>query len=636
MKLWICLSVLLLGCSTGASPEEPRKAVVVAPVAVRQAVPRPAAFASFPTSPVNASSIKGLPVPTPTPTGAVLTVAAGPSLIWNVPAAGIMLSSTVPEPVSATAGAIGVGATAARSDHVHVLPIVPLAKGGTNSATGDLVATNFLGTPWLKLSSIASPGTPASGATWLYSTTANGQDQLYLNTSDGVATALGSGNVIVRNTSGAPITKGQAVYVTGATGNVPNVTLARSNAVASAVAYCIVLTSIADNAYGRCMRTGVITGVDTSAFTSGDVLWVSSSVAGALQNTDPVWPNYSSHVGYVLTSGVGNGSIAVDASPDYTGNETGTTSASWTVGPGSGASAASVQFANANTGTLSWTPTGTRTLTLPDTTSSLVASNDTRLPPSPTAANKLVYDTGTDYAETAACGTAGYILEGGSPPACTQSPTVGTKITVPRIDSSGALILNGATGNNVQLSVNSTTVLTAAATGLTATQPLAMSSKNITGLAPATANGDALSYPWITSGATFNTLASGFNITASNGTYAGTGLTYTFPEAGTYWCEATVRSSVGVSVGAGANISLKLRNTTTSTDITNSIRIGAYASTIGVAYITTTPFAEVVTVSGADTLEVYAASNTGTTYTTRSVDSDSAGYSKLGCMKIAP
>ena len=274
MKLWICLSVLLLGCSTGASPEEPRKAVVVAPVAVRQAVPRPAAFASFPTSPVNASSIKGLPVPTPTPTGAVLTVAAGPSLIWNVPAAGIMLSSTVPEPVSATAGAIGVGATAARSDHVHVLPIVPLAKGGTNSATGDLVATNFLGTPWLKLSSIASPGTPASGATWLYSTTANGQDQLYLNTSDGVATALGSGNVIVRNTSGAPITKGQAVYVTGATGNVPNVTLARSNAVASAVAYCIVLTSIADNAYGRCMRTGVITGVDTSAFTSGDVLWV--------------------------------------------------------------------------------------------------------------------------------------------------------------------------------------------------------------------------------------------------------------------------------------------------------------------------------------------------------------------------
>ena len=250
--------------------------------------------------------------------------------------------------------------------------------------------------------------------------------------------------------------------------------------------------------------------------------------------------------------------------------------------------------------------------------------------------NRAIVSSSGNIVETAsACGV-GTVLNGGSPPNCTATPTIGTSLTVPRIDSSGSLILNGATGGNVQLSVNSTTVLTAAATGLTATQPLAMSSKNITGLAPATANGDALSYPWITSGATFNTLASGFNITASNGTYAGTGLTYTFPEAGTYWCEATVRSSVGVSVGAGANISLKLRNTTTSTDITNSIRIGAYASTIGVAYITTTPFAEVVTVSGADTLEVYAASNTGTTYTTRSVDSDSAGYSKLGCMKIAP
>lgn len=141
---------------------------------------------------------------------------------------------------------------------------------------------------------------------------------------------------------------------------------------------------------------------------------------------------------------------------------------------------------------------------------------------------------------------------------------------------------------------------------------------------------------WITSTASFNTLGSRFTITAANGTYAGTGLTFTFGGAGTYWCTASVRSSVAVSAGAGANISLKLRNTTTSTDLTNSIRIGAYASTVGVAYITTTPMMEVVTVTGADTIEVYAASNTGTTYTARSVDSDTAGYSKLGCMKIAP
>ena len=269
----------------------------------------------------------------------------------------------------------------------------------------------------------------------------------------------------------------------------------------------------------------------------------------------------------------------------------------------------------------------------------LLPATSTKLPPNPTAANKLLYDTGSAYAETAACGTAGTILQGASPPACTATPTISTSLDVPRVNAtagSGTLILNATTGNAVQLSVNSSTVFAAGGSGLTASQPLAMSSQKITGLATATATGDALSYPWITATASFNTLASGFAITAANGTYAGTGLTYTFGGAGTYWCTANVRTSVAVTVGAGANISLKLRNTTTSTDIANSVRIGAYASTVSAAYITTTPMGEVVTVTGADTIEVWAASNTGTTYTARSVDSDTAGYSKLGCVKIAP
>lgn len=240
-----------------------------------------------------------------------------------------------------------------------------------------------LGTPevqgYLKIDSVAAPGTPASGVQYLSGLANNGRDQLTSTTSDGVTTVLGSGNVIVRNTSGSPMTKGQAVYVTGSTGNVPNVALARSNAVSSCATYGITLTAIANNAYGRIMRQGVITGVDTSAFAAGNMLWTSSSSAGGLQNTDPVWPNYSNHLGVVLVSGVGNGSIAVTASPTYGGNETGTTASNWTTGPGSGAAAVTMSFANANTGVLSWTPTGSRTLTLPDATDTLVgrATTDT-------------------------------------------------------------------------------------------------------------------------------------------------------------------------------------------------------------------------------------------------------------------
>lgn len=85
----------------------------------------------YPTSgSTNATSILGVPIGTIGGVGSVLTVAAGPALQWEVPASGVMLSSTTPAGVSTTAGAVGVGTTAARSDHTHLLPIVPLALGG--------------------------------------------------------------------------------------------------------------------------------------------------------------------------------------------------------------------------------------------------------------------------------------------------------------------------------------------------------------------------------------------------------------------------------------------------------------------------------------------------------------------------
>lgn len=55
-------------------------------------------------------------------------------------------------------------------------------------------------------------------------------------------------------------------------------------------------------------------------------------------------------------------------------------------------------------------------------TGTATQGNDGRLAPAPTAANKLVYDTGTAYAETAACSSASTVLVGGSPPACAAVP----------------------------------------------------------------------------------------------------------------------------------------------------------------------------------------------------------------------
>lgn len=77
----------------------------------------------------NATKILGTSVPALSTIGGVLTVGAGPTLSWATPT-GVTLSNSTPAAVSASAGAVGVGTTAARSDHVHQLPTIPESLGG--------------------------------------------------------------------------------------------------------------------------------------------------------------------------------------------------------------------------------------------------------------------------------------------------------------------------------------------------------------------------------------------------------------------------------------------------------------------------------------------------------------------------
>lgn len=99
------------------------------------------AAADFPTRPVSATQIQGVAVPRPSGVGNVLTVGSGPSLTWTAPAAGVSLSNATPAGVSTSAGAAGAGTAAARSDHVHLLPIVPLSLGGFGQSLAGLLTT---------------------------------------------------------------------------------------------------------------------------------------------------------------------------------------------------------------------------------------------------------------------------------------------------------------------------------------------------------------------------------------------------------------------------------------------------------------------------------------------------------------
>src|SRR6056300_125599 len=95
--------------------------------------------------------------------------------------------------------------------------------------------------------------------------------------------------VLVKNTSGAPMTRGQAVYVTGSTGNnVFEVDLADASNASKMPAIGIVYEDIPINGEGAAVTFGRANGIDgISEFTHGDTLYVSNTVPGGLTNLKP-------------------------------------------------------------------------------------------------------------------------------------------------------------------------------------------------------------------------------------------------------------------------------------------------------------------------------------------------------------
>src|SRR6056300_222715 len=95
--------------------------------------------------------------------------------------------------------------------------------------------------------------------------------------------------VQVKNTSGAPMTRGQAVHVTGSTGNnVFEVDLADASDASKMPAIGIVYEDIPINGEGAAVTFGRANGIDgISEFTHGDTLYVSNTVPGGLTNLKP-------------------------------------------------------------------------------------------------------------------------------------------------------------------------------------------------------------------------------------------------------------------------------------------------------------------------------------------------------------
>lgn len=121
---------------------------------------------------------------------------------------------------------------------------------------------------------------------------------------------IGEEHVVrVKNTSGATILNGSAVYVSGASGNNPTIALANASVYGTSLVAGIATEDIDNNQFGYVTLIGLVRGLNTSSCVAGNLLWLSDTVDGGFSTTMPDAPSMSVNVGICLVQHATEGVI---------------------------------------------------------------------------------------------------------------------------------------------------------------------------------------------------------------------------------------------------------------------------------------------------------------------------------------
>ncbi len=116
--------------------------------------------------------------------------------------------------------------------------------------------------------------------------------------------------IYVKNQTGSTIPRGSVVYISGAVGNNPLITLADyTTEQHSARTIGLTHDDIANNAFGHVISSGLVENINTGGMTSGQSVYLGAS--GAFTNVKPVAPNHMVKVGNVIRVSATVGSIQV-------------------------------------------------------------------------------------------------------------------------------------------------------------------------------------------------------------------------------------------------------------------------------------------------------------------------------------
>lgn len=123
------------------------------------------------------------------------------------------------------------------------------------------------------------------------------------------------------NSTGLLMTRGQMVYTNGAgiQPATPNVALAKADLITTATVFGMVWTptGIAAGGIGLVISSGTIFNIDTTAYSLGDILYLSETTAGALRVGPPPFPNVSIKIGTVTQVGLTDGAIVLEVQPAF-------------------------------------------------------------------------------------------------------------------------------------------------------------------------------------------------------------------------------------------------------------------------------------------------------------------------------
>jgi hypothetical protein len=249
-------------------------------------------------------------------------ITAGGSLVMGSATGGSMGAGTVnaqglyvngvavPSALSANNPTASVGLTAVNGSAVTFMrsdAAPQLDQSIAPTWTGAHTFTNVL-----KLRESADPGIAAADEYWITARDDSGITRAMVSNSRAQWVINQDNYVVGRNVSGATIAKLRAVRALGGSANRPTIGLADSSL--NQQAGGITAAAVANNGFVEVMTVGVITNVDTSAWTAGTRLYLGS--AGVLTSTPPAYPATLQLLGVVLDSHAINGSVYVSRTSD--------------------------------------------------------------------------------------------------------------------------------------------------------------------------------------------------------------------------------------------------------------------------------------------------------------------------------